>query len=194
MLLEEFVERRRRDADVGVRQLEEARERHLPEFVVMPVAFAVGRRYQDAALSLDGGVNHSFLKGVAVVEQAAEGYVARYAGVVEEYRHRASRRKLAAVRARHVEVRAARRLDRAGLRDYRPALRGREYHVFDAARRERLERRRIDGALGQPHALRLAAVAVLEVLDPPHSLRQPVAFRRERHDYVVVGLGHSPFA
>ena len=194
MLFEEFVKRRRRDAPVGVRQLEEARERHLPEFVVMSVAFAVCRRYQDAVLSLDGGVKHSLLEGVAVVEQAAEGYVARYAGVVEEYRHRSARRKLAAVRARHVEVRAARRLDRAGLRDYRPALRWREYHVFDAARRERLERRRIDGALGQPHALRLAAVAVLEVLDTPYGLRQPVAFRRERHDYVIVGLGHCPFA
>ena len=90
MLFEEFVERRRRDAPVGVRHLEEARERHLPEFVVMSVAFAVGRRYQDAVLSLDGGVKHSLLEGVAVVEQAAEGYVARYAGVVEEYRHRAA--------------------------------------------------------------------------------------------------------
>ena len=83
MLFEEFVKRRSGDAVVGLGQLEEARERHLPEFVMMPVAFAVGSRYQKAVLAFGRGLHHRFFERVAVVEQAAESYVARYAGVIK---------------------------------------------------------------------------------------------------------------
>ena len=49
----------------------------------------------------------------------------------------------------------------------------------------------VDGGLGQPHALGLAAEAVLEVGDAPADLRERVAPAGQRHDDVVVDLRHG---
>jgi hypothetical protein len=54
---------------------------------------------------------------------------------------------------------------------------------------QRLERRGVDRALGQPHALGRAAEAVAEVGQPPAHLGAAIARRAQRHDQVAVGLG-----
>ena len=59
----------------------------------------------------------------------------------------------------------------------------------DPLRGQRLQRRDVDGGLRQPHPLRLAAEAMLEVADAPAHLRPLVAVVGQRQDDVVVGLG-----
>ncbi len=61
----------------------------------------------------------------------------------------------------------------------------------DSMTRQQIQRLQIDRRLRQPHAFRLAAVAVLEVGNAPHDLRFAVPCRGKRHDDVVVGLRHG---
>ena len=58
----------------------------------------------------------------------------------------------------------------------------------DPLRGQRFERVDVDRRLRQPHPLRLAAEAVLEVADAPAHLRALVARVRQRQDHVVVRL------
>jgi hypothetical protein len=124
---------------------------------------------------------------VAVGEQPLERDRPRGRAVVEEQVDGPARRQRAAVGAAGVDrlgpPRAARRAPRLGL------VR-REHRERDALGGERVERRQVDRALGQPHALRRAAEPALEVGDAPPHLGRAIARRGQRHDQVVVGLGH----
>ncbi len=68
---------------------------------------------------------------------------------------------------------------------------GGEDGELDAFLRHEVEDVAVDGGLGEPHAFGLAAEAVLEVGDAPADLGEGVALVGERHDDVVVDLGHG---
>ena len=125
---------------------------------------------------------------LAAGQEALEGDGARDRTVVEEDRHRPSRRQRAAVRHR--------RIDRAGVlapvvvADAPPArgLVRLEDREGDSLLGQGLERVDVDGGLRQPHPLGPAAEAPLEVARAPAHLRPLVALVGERQDHVVVGL------
>ena len=68
---------------------------------------------------------------------------------------------------------------------------GFEDHELDAELRHYVEGLEVDGGLGEPHAFRWPAEAVLEVADSPEDLGVFVPRVSEREDHVVVGLGHG---
>ena len=70
------------------------------------------------------------------------------------------------------------------------ALVRRQDREEDAGLRQQLQRFGVHGRFRQPHAFRPASKAMLEIRHAPHDLRTLVARRRQRHDDVVVHLGH----
>ncbi len=185
---EEFLYRGQRRPFVALQNVEAARERHLSELVVMPVALSVRRGDQKAVGAVGGGVEQSLCEAVAVVQHAAECYALRDAGVIKDDRERASRRQLAAVGARDVEPQAVGDVPRPLFRSHGGALPRRENRKGYAAGSERLECLGVHRALRQPHAFRLPPEAVCKIPDAPQHLSPLVPLVGERQDHVVVGL------
>ena len=105
MLLEKFFDRGQIYPLVQLHLFKHPREGHLAELVMMAVALAVGRGHKDTVFSLRRGAHSGILKQVAVIEEPAEGDALRQSCMVEDYRYRTSRGKLAAVGTRYVQVR-----------------------------------------------------------------------------------------
>ena len=61
---------------------------------------------------------------------------------------------------------------------------------FDAQLGHDIQSLKVYGRLRQPHPFRLTPEAVLEIPYSPHHLAVPVAVVGQRHDDMVVGLGH----
>ncbi len=131
-----------------------------------------GERVQGGWIGL---VRHGVGPADPVVEQVPEGDGVRQRPVVDEERDLPT---AAGDVARGASVRG----------DGIDLVRG-EHGEADALRGERVEGGVVDGGLGQPHALGLAAEARAEVGDAPTDLGEAVAGGGEREDGVVVGHG-----
>ena len=110
--------------------------------------------------------------------------------VVEEQDDRPARREPAEIGPRRVDARSG--IVLPVLRPELPPpprLAGRQDREPDAGLRQHLQRLDVDGRLGQPHPLGVAAEAMAEVGDAPEHLRLLVVPAGQRHDDVVVNLG-----
>ena len=83
------------------------------------------------------------------------------------------------------------RLPGAPRRPHGGDLLGRQDGVLQAGVDQRLQRARIGGGLGQPHALGLAPEAALEVGQAPLDLGAQIAGVQQRGDGVAPHLGHA---
>ncbi len=123
---------------------------------------------------------------LAAGQELLERHRARDRPVVEEDRDRSARRQPAEVRHRRIE----RSVVPVRIPDPPPPrslvrLQDREPQPLG---RQRLQRRHVDRRLRQPHRLRFASEAMLEVAHAPAHLRALVALVRQRQDDVVVRL------
>ena len=165
-------------------------ERHVAEPVVVPIGLAVGRdRDELVAVGLAEGSEQTLHEQLATLEQLLEGHGPRDPAVVEEDRDRSAGGQRHAVRPAGVET-FGRLLGPHGVaaRANARGLMGGENREADPLLGENLQGLGVDGGLGQPHALGLAAEPAAEILDAPADLRDLVAPVRQRQDRVVVGL------
>ena len=79
----------------------------------------------------------------------------------------------------------------AGIERLAGGLPGSQDRELDASLGHDRQRLGVHGCLGKPHTLRLAAEAMLEVGDAPNDLGDFIGARGQRHDDMVVGLGHG---
>ena len=184
-----------RRAEAPARRLLEERVGEAPvaEVVVVPVALPVRRHVDEAPRPLRR-LLEPVDEGLARREPPLEGDRPCDRAVVEEEGDRAPRPVAVEpeVRARGVDAAAADVHPGGSVRPEGPhpgGLLGREDGVLHPLVDQRLERRRVDGALGEPHRLGLAGEATDEVRLPPPDLRGAVARVAEGKDRVVVGLG-----
>ena len=160
---------------------------------MVPVGLAVGRDVDELrALRFRGEAgDEPFREKLAVREEVAEGEIVGDRAVVEKERDRPARGQAAEVGLlridpfpAHVPPLAADRPDPGGLA-------GGQDREQDALGGHDVERLEVDRRLREPHPLGPAAEAVFEVADAPEDLGPLVAARGERHDEVVIGLGHG---
>ena len=168
-------------------------QRHLAEFVMMAVGFAVGGDVHQLATLLRRreSPDEAFGEVDAVVEQALESDRLGDGAVVEKQGDGPGR-SIRAIGAGGIDARAAHvgpRL-RADLADGAGLRRG-ENGEADSLGGENVEGFQIDGGLREPHALRRAAEAGTEIGDAPKHLGPFVAGVGQRHDGVVINLGHG---
>ena len=177
------------DLAIFAQHPQRGRERHLAEAVMMAVGLAVDRDGDDAPIIVQRRTQ-PLGELDAVAQERTECDAVRQRRVTEEHVDEAAAGQEAAVEAADVErLRRDRRPGRV-VRAQRPDATGlvrREQGERDAGLRQRREGRAVDRHLGQPHPLRRAPEAVLEVSPPPPDLRAHVARRRERQDRVPVG-------
>ena len=158
---------------------------------MMAVGLAIGGDVHELrpAAVLGESADQAAGKTFAVGKQAFESDGAGDGAIVEKQIDAATRRKIADVGTRGIDLAALHVLELDGAdAPLLLGLRGGEDGELDSVGGEHFKGLDVDGGLGQPHAFGRAIEAVFEVADAPDHLSLLVAAIGQRHDHVVVDL------
>ena len=165
---------------------------HLAMRVMMAVSFAVGgnvHHLRPVAFRVKTA-QQPVRKSFPIHQQVLESDGMRDGSVVEEQADRASGRKVALVSTRRIDPASFHTLPFFPKPVAHPLRLVRtEDGELDSGFAQKLEAFHINGSLRQPHALRIASEAVLEVAHSPHDLSALIARVGQGQDRVVIGLG-----
>ena len=169
-------------------------ECHVPELVVMAVCLTVSCDiHQLGPVSLAGkAAQDALCKGFAALQEVFECNPLRDRAIVKKDADPAARWQPAEIRPCGIDPSAADVLPASGADPSDlGCLAGRKHSKDNPMLRKDLERFNIDSSLGQPHAFRHVAEALLKILNAPDDLSMAVAAVCQRHDDMVVYLGHG---